>query len=127
VLLHVVVIDGVVANQVSAIMYEISILIWELGRRCVTRFVNWAKTSEERAMLETPVRARQTVPRICGLWGMGIYRNKVLEFLQSNDGMSLSLDYGVCRMLARRDCFQSLLIAMPIHFASSYFLMVAVV
>jgi hypothetical protein len=83
VLLRVVVIDRVVANQVSAVTYEISILMWELGGRYVARFVNWAKTSEEQAMLETPVRARQTLPRIRGLRGMDIYMNKVLEFLQS--------------------------------------------
>ncbi|XP_037415944.1 uncharacterized protein LOC119278716 [Triticum dicoccoides] len=66
--------------QVSAIMYEISILMWEFSARYVA---NQAKTSEERGMLETPIRARQIVPRVRGLYGMDIYKNKVLEFLQS--------------------------------------------
>lgn len=70
--------------QVSAIMYEISILIWECGARYVTPFVNKAKTSEKGAMLQTPIRARQIIPRIRGLRGMDIYKNKVLEFLQSD-------------------------------------------
>lgn len=66
--------------QVCAIMYEITILMWEFSARYVA---NQAKTSEERGMLETPIRARQIVPRIRGLYGMDIYKNKVLEFLQS--------------------------------------------
>ncbi|XP_048527262.1 disease resistance protein SUMM2-like [Triticum urartu] len=66
--------------QVSAIMYEISILMWEFSARYVA---NQANTSEERGMLETPIRARQIVPRIRGIYGMDIYKNKVLEFLQS--------------------------------------------
>ncbi|XP_048551054.1 uncharacterized protein LOC125530702 [Triticum urartu] len=66
--------------QVRAIMYEISILMWEFSARYVG---NQAKTSEERGMLETPVRARQIVPRIRGLYGMDTYKNKVLEFIQS--------------------------------------------
>ncbi|XP_051228233.1 uncharacterized protein [Lolium perenne] len=68
--------------QVSAIMYEMSILMWEFGAWYVARSVNQTKISEERAV-ETPIRARQRVPRIRGLLGMDIYKNKVLEFLQS--------------------------------------------
>jgi hypothetical protein len=63
-------------------MYEMSILMWEFGARYVARSVNQAKISEERAV-ETPIRARQRVPRFHGLQGMDIYKNKVLEFLQS--------------------------------------------
>ncbi|KAM0912315.1 hypothetical protein ACQ4PT_012982 [Festuca glaucescens] len=68
--------------QVSAIMYEMSILMWEFGARYVARSVNQAKVSEERAV-ETPIRARKIVSQIRGLRGMDIYKNKVLEFLQS--------------------------------------------
>ncbi|XP_044359658.1 uncharacterized protein [Triticum aestivum] len=109
--------------QVSAIMYEISILMWEFSARYVA---NQAKTSEERGMLETPIRARQIVPRIRGLYGMDIYKNKVLNSYKVNDRMSLYLDYGARQVLARHGFFHSSLIAMLIHFVMSYFLMVAV-
>lgn len=66
-------------------MCEISFLMWEFGARYgdVDRSVNQAKASEEGAMSETPIRAWQVVSCIHGLWGMDIYKNKVLQFLQS--------------------------------------------
>uniref|UniRef100_A0A3B6H244 NB-ARC domain-containing protein n=1 Tax=Triticum aestivum TaxID=4565 RepID=A0A3B6H244_WHEAT len=45
--------------------------------------LNQAKISDDQAMLETPIRAWETLSRIHGLWGMDIYKNKVLQFLQS--------------------------------------------
>uniref|UniRef100_A0ACD5WK58 Uncharacterized protein n=1 Tax=Avena sativa TaxID=4498 RepID=A0ACD5WK58_AVESA len=66
----------------GAIMYEISILMWEFSALYVSRSVNQAKVSEERAVLETPIRARRTVSGI-RLWGVDMHKNKVLEFLQS--------------------------------------------
>ncbi|XP_037415935.1 uncharacterized protein LOC119278702 isoform X2 [Triticum dicoccoides] len=65
--------------QVSVTICEISILMWEFGARPV----NQAKISDDQAMLETPIRAWETLSRIHGLWGMDIYKNKVLQFLQS--------------------------------------------
>lgn len=66
-------------------MCEISFLMWEFGARYgdVDRSVNQAKASEEGAMSETPIRAWQVVSCIHGLWGMDIYKNKVLQFLHS--------------------------------------------
>ncbi|KAK1669879.1 hypothetical protein QYE76_058038 [Lolium multiflorum] len=71
--------------QVSPITYEMSILMWEFGARYVARPVNQAKKISEERAIETPIHARQRVPRILGLPGMDIYRSKVLEFLQRSD------------------------------------------
>ncbi|VAH85543.1 unnamed protein product [Triticum turgidum subsp. durum] len=65
--------------QVSVNICELGILMWEFGACSV----NQAKISDQRAVLETPIRAWEIVSRIHGLWGMDIYKNKVHQFLQS--------------------------------------------
>ncbi|VAH85547.1 unnamed protein product [Triticum turgidum subsp. durum] len=80
--------------QVSVNICELGILMWEFGACSV----NQAKISDQRAVLETPIRAWEIVSRIHGLWGMDIYKNKehrrakiITEFLVQ-DSFLLLLD-----------------------------------